>query len=154
MYLLASSAVAQSRDILQTKLNLLFGQFEIVPVEPFSMATTDDFLKKRTGDLLPKEYRSFLTAVTNGSPFYLDVLTRPLTKTSFPDPGKAMVESFKTTLMVSPGILSQYFHSLLSQLRDSKKPETLDSKELKILLVVADKKRRVGEIASQSSLSK
>ncbi len=169
MYLLASSAVAQSRDILQTKLNLLFGQFEIVPVEPFSMATADDFLKKRTGDLLPKEYRAFLTVVTNGSPFYLDVLMRPLAKTSFPDPGKAVVESFKTTLMVSPGILSQYFHSLLSQLRDSHlpvrartqtggtqtgKPETLDSKGLKILLAVADKKRRVGEIASHSSLSK
>lgn len=154
MYLLASSSIAQSRDILQTKLNLLFGQFEIVPVEPFSMSTTDDFLKKRIGDLLPKEYRAFLTSVTNGSPFYLDVLTRHLAKTSFLDPWKAVVESFKTTLMVSSGILSQYFHSLLSQLRDSKKPETMNSKGLKILLAVADKKRRVVEIALQSSLSK
>ena len=154
MYLLASSAVTQSRNILQTKLNLLFGQFEMVPVEPFSMNTADEFLKKRRGDLLPKEYRSFLIAVTNGSPFYLDVLTRHLANSSFSDPGKAIVESFKATLMASPGILSQYFNSLLSQLCDPKKPETLDSIGLKILLAVADKKHRVSEIVAHSSLSK
>ena len=154
MYLLASSAIAQSREILQTKLNLLFGQFEVAPIEPFSMSTADEFLKKRGGESLPKEYRSFLIAVTNGSPFYLDVLTRPLAKSSFSDPGKAVVESFKAALMASPGILSQYFHSLLSQLTDPRKPETMDPRGLKVLLAVADKKHRVDEIVSHSSLSK
>ncbi len=154
MYLLASSAVAQSRDILQTKLNLLFGQFEMVPVEPFSMNTADEFLTRRGGEALPREYRSFLIAVTNGNPFYLDVLTRHLANSSFPDPQKAIVESFRTTLMVSSGILSQYFHSLLSQLNDSAKPEALGPTELKILLAVAERKHRVSEIVSYSSLSK
>lgn len=154
MYLLASSAVAQSWDILQTKLNLLFGQFEMVSVEPFSMTIADEFLKRRGGEALPKEYRSFLIAVTNGNPFYLDVLTRRLANSSFPDPQKAIVESFRTTLMVSSGILSQYFHSLLSKLNDSAKPEALDPAELKIILAVANKKHRVSEIVSYSSLSK
>lgn len=154
MYLFASSAVPQAREILRTKLNLLFGQFEIVPVAPFSVETAEKFLKNRLGEQFSKPYRSFLISVSGGSPFYLDGLTRSLKCPPPADPGRAIVESFKANLWASQGMLFQYFNARLSPLNPVPDSEMFTSDQVKVLLTVAGGGRRLEEITAGGSLSK
>lgn len=147
MYILASSAVSQAKEILKTKLNLLFGNFELVPVEPFQTAAADEFLSQRLGHLqLSRDHRSFIISVTNGNPFYLDVLTRILQSASpGADPQQAILGAFKSAIFSSQGVLSQYFAVLTSR---------LEYFSLKVLASVAQENRRIEEIASQCGISK
>jgi len=49
MYVLASSAVEEARRVLRDRLAVLFGHFEIIPVEPFDPATSVRFLTELGG---------------------------------------------------------------------------------------------------------
>lgn len=74
MFIMISSKANLAKKILKEELNLLFGNFEIVDVEPFNDLTAEQFLKHTLSELLAPHQRQFIIWLTGGYPFYLDVL--------------------------------------------------------------------------------
>ena len=119
MYVISSSQVTYAKKILAGELLLLFGNFEIIQLQPFDYATCCEFLKKRFPDInLPKNLADFLIAFSEGHPFYLDILSnklkekaRELNKTEISH--NLLAQALNSLIYDSKGILNQYFTSIL-----------------------------------------
>jgi hypothetical protein len=104
MYIFTSSQVSFAKKILAGELSLLFGNFEVVHLEPFDYRTCCNFLEKRFGNIaLPQSYRDFLISFSERHPFYLDILSNKLMEKA-----KELNEN-----EISPGLISQTFNSLI-----------------------------------------
>lgn len=116
MYIVSSSQKTLLKDILSRKLSLLFGNFEVVEVEGFDNHTARSYV----ADKLPAagEHRhisDYMIQVTQGSPFYLEVLSARFGELTrmFPDksPEETLLDSFADILYSAEGILNQYFNN-------------------------------------------
>lgn len=120
MYLLASSSFSASRKILAEKLSLLFGNFERVYLEPFDFETTFQFIDTKLSPVTaPRNFKHFLSAFTDGHPFFLQTITshlreRALAKSEVTLSAATIEEVFLKLLYESQGILNQYFMKLIS----------------------------------------
>lgn len=120
LYLLASSRVPLAQTILRQRLSLLFGNFEVVTLNPFDSKTALDYLEKRWHlAALDSEMKQFLIILTGGHPFYLNVIGQHLS----PTPASELRQSSKSVLSVlekllfnAQGILNQYFTTRLESL--------------------------------------
>ncbi len=123
-YILVSSSVRLAREILAQKLALLFGHFERIDLGPFDFATSDRFIERHLEPaVLEPASRRFLTSMTDGHPFYLNVLTQRLREETERQMSgqvtRSMVFSvFKRTLFDADGILNQCFLKRLSRWTD------------------------------------
>lgn len=123
-YILISSSVRLSREILAQKLALLFGHFERIDLGPFDFNTSDRFVQSHLEPaVMEASLRRFLVALTDGHPFYLNVLTQRLreeTERQFAGQvTRSMVFSvFKRLLFDADGILNQCFVKRLSRWTD------------------------------------
>jgi len=89
MYLLASSSVDDARRILQERLALLFGHFEVIAVGPFDLATGVRFLADHAGlAALGPAALIVLADLTEGHPFYLECVAQAV-KAAGPTDGAA-----------------------------------------------------------------
>lgn len=126
MYILISSRVNKAKFILSEKLSLLFGKFEIIFLELFTLTETMDFLNKKLHPYkIPDKYSTFLTWITDGSPFYLDLFASELKNYSAFSSTKIITQEqiqqvFKSLLFNSKSFLFQYFYSKLKNLYKSK----------------------------------
>jgi len=79
MYVVASSLPRKAHNIFREQLALLFGNFEVLEVEPFTFSESDEWIQEQ---LAPKEVspvvRTALIQLTDGHPYYLNVLLRGL----------------------------------------------------------------------------
>ena len=142
MYILASSAVAEARKILQERLAVLFGHFEIIPVEPFDLATSVRFLTEQAGlQGLGLPTAIALADVAEGDPSVLDQMAQAL-----PAGGQATADDIVpalTTLLFRPtGALAIACRTLLDRLPAARRPMVLP-----VLLAVAQGHHRIGAIA-------
>lgn len=119
MYILISSQISYAKRILANELSLLFGNFEVVALEPFDYPTCCKFLEKRFQDInLSRTFRDFLIAESRGYPFYLDILSNKLKEKAKEldrveiTPG-LISQAFNSLIYDSQGILNQYFTSML-----------------------------------------
>ncbi len=124
MYIMVSSATHQAHNILNKKLSLLFGNFEIVNMQPLNNKTAASFMDKRIGAVkISDDLKKFLIYLTGGYPFYLSIITEQIR--SLCHEGKIdsvtddiVISSLEETLHKSHGILNQHFnnkyHSLLN----------------------------------------
>lgn len=123
-YILISSSVRLSKDILAQKLALLFGHFEQIDLGTFDFATTDRFIQRHLEPaVMDAPTRRFLVALTDGHPFYLNVLVQRLREETERQLSgqvtRSMVFSvFKKMLFDADGILNQCFVKRLSRWTD------------------------------------
>ena len=74
-YIVTSSSVKQAKVILSEKLQLLFGNFEIIELGEFDFSSSRDFLSARLeGFGISDHYIKFIIHFTNGHPFYLSII--------------------------------------------------------------------------------
>lgn len=74
-YIVTSSSVSQAKQILAEKLQLLFGNFEIMELEEFDFTTSKNFLLSRFEPFaIGEEHIRFMISFTDGHPFYMDVI--------------------------------------------------------------------------------
>ena len=79
LYFMASSLQETARRILTEKLSLLFGHFEVIDVEPFSVRTSREFIDASLkGAQIKDQLKNFLVDFTGGHPLYLNMLTTEL----------------------------------------------------------------------------
>lgn len=140
MYIIISSLPYKANGILSKNLSLLFGNFEVITVEPFDVREADKYLDTR---LLPNALapglRDFIVHFTGGYPFYLDLLCDAVSTSSHPD----LVQILEGLLFSSSGILNQRFHNYLKRFSDS----AYAADYIGILHVVAAGHNKIKDIA-------
>lgn len=127
MFIIASSCPYKAKVVLSQDLSLLFGNFEVLTVEPFDIKSSDEYLKERLGGRIDGAVRDFLVHLTGGHPFYLEVFAQlfaPLEKkTDFCRCSKVsheeLVDSLENLFFSSSGVLNQKYISYLKRFQDS-----------------------------------
>jgi hypothetical protein len=140
MYLILSSLQNKAHEILSKNLSLLFGNFEVIKIEPFDVREAGKYLDTR---LLPgtlnAESRNFIVQFSGGYPFYMDLFCDAVSGSSHPD----MVQAMDSLLFSASGILNQRFYNYLKRFSDS--PYVLDY--IGVLHAVANGQNRIKDIA-------
>ena len=81
LYCLASSRMFKTRVILSKQLSLLFGNFEIITIEPFDIHTSGCYLDQHIPCLkLNPQLKDFIINFTGGYPLYLELIADALAK--------------------------------------------------------------------------
>ncbi|MFC1644094.1 ATP-binding protein [Candidatus Omnitrophota bacterium] len=115
MYIVSSSQKTLLKEILSRKLSLLFGNFEVLEINGFDNQTARSFISDKIKDLdFREDIQNYLIQVSQGSPFYLEVLASRFSelikrKDSKHDAKECLLNAFAELLYESNGVLNQYF---------------------------------------------
>jgi hypothetical protein len=116
LYIIISSLKFKTKSILSKNLSLLFGNFEVVEVEPFDIKTSKEYLRhKLQGMNIDAGLESFLFHFTGGYPFYLEIVTEALQKYR----GNNLADVLENILFEPAGILNQKFSNYLKRFMDT-----------------------------------
>jgi hypothetical protein len=139
MYIIISSMKYKAKAILSRNLTLLFGNFEIILIEPFNIKTTEQYFEYKLSDLnLNKGLKNFLVHFTGGYPFYLELISDTLLKSNQPD----LTDILEDLLFDSQGTLNQRFSNYIKRFLDS----PLSNDCISILYLISSGKNRIKEI--------
>jgi hypothetical protein len=115
MFIIASSSVYKAKTILSGDLSLLFGNFEVITVEPLDVRSSCEFLKLKLQSANVKdEIKNFIVNFTGGYPVYLDIVSQALIKSS----AAGLADALENLLFSSSGILNQKFSNYLKRFQD------------------------------------
>jgi len=104
------------KAILSKQLSLLFGNFQIIEVEPFDIKTSEGYLEHKLNQTdFNIGLRNFIVHFSGGYPFYLEVIADALLKIDKPD----LADILEALLFVPSGILHQRFSNYLKRFLDS-----------------------------------
>jgi len=117
LFMIISSLPYKSKNILSKNLSLLFGNFEIITVEPFNIKESESYLESKfseSGLTLDPGVRSFIVNFTGGYPFYLEVISREYIKSGCAN----LNETLKNLLFEPSGTLNLRFSNYLRRFLD------------------------------------
>lgn len=118
LYIIVSSMKFKTKAVLSKNLSLLFGNFELVTVEPFDIKTSEEYLAYKLQNLninMDRGLKNFIVHFTGGYPFYLEVIAEELLKSG----QNNLVDVLENLLFLSSGILNQRFSNYLKCFLDS-----------------------------------
>jgi hypothetical protein len=140
MYIILSSMKFKAKAVLSKNLSLLFGNFEVVTVEPFDIRVSEEYLAARlSGANLSVPLKNFIVHFTGGCPMYLEVIANAL----LGHKGGTLSEILESMLFDSSGLLNQRFSSYVKSFLD--RPHSNDY--ISILYLVSNGRNRIKEIA-------
>lgn len=140
MYIIVSSMKFKARTILSKNLSLLFGNFEIITVEPFDIKTSEEFLKVRTANLsLSQPMANFIVYFTGGYPMYLEVVAAALLENK----GAPLAQTLEGLLFDSSGVLNQRFSNYIKSFLD----HTHSNDYVSILYLISSGRNRIKDIS-------
>ncbi|PIP20645.1 MAG: hypothetical protein COX40_03630 [Candidatus Omnitrophica bacterium CG23_combo_of_CG06-09_8_20_14_all_40_11] len=140
LYIIISSMELKTKIILSKNLSLLFGNFQIITIEPFDIKTSEDYLNYRLGELnLNTGLKNFLIHFTGGNPFYLELISKELLKTETID----LTDILEDLLFLPAGILNQKFSNYLKRFLNI--PYSQDY--ITILYLISDGHNKLKDIA-------
>jgi AAA+ ATPase superfamily predicted ATPase len=113
MFLVTTSRPERGLAIFREKLSLLFANFEIVKLGPFDFDECREFMNSHfLLSRFSEALRRFVIRMTNGCPYYLEVLASRLERCAFEahlNDRKLLIEAFKQELDSPDGVLNHYF---------------------------------------------
>jgi len=140
LYVIISSMLYKAKAILANELSLLFGNFEVITVEPFDIPTSMEFLLRRMGArAAPGHVRDTIVYFTGGNPWYLDVIADALAQS----PRQDLTDTLENLLFSTSGVLHQRFTSSLKRFQDSQ----FSHDYLGILHLVSSGQNKIKDIA-------
>ncbi len=155
LYVIISSMPFKARSILSKQLSLLFGNFEVVNIEPFDIYTSSRYLEQRLPALklennglasdcqshkLEPGLKDFIINFTGGYPLYLELICDALMKT---DSCADIAGILEGLLFNTSGILNQRFSNYIKRFLDL--PASNDY--ISILYLIASGRNRIKDIA-------
>ena len=141
LYCLTSSMMFKTKVILSKQLSLLFGNFEIVTVEPFDIHTSHRYLDLHLPGLRVKPgLKDFVINFTGGYPLYLELIADALSKT---DVSVDLADVLEDLLFNSSGILNQRFSNYIKRFMDA----PVGNDYIAILYLIASGRNRIKDIA-------
>ncbi|TRZ95104.1 hypothetical protein D4R78_04440 [bacterium] len=140
MYIIISSLKFHTKNILAKNLSLLFGNFELITVEPFDIKTSEEYLDSRIGNLnITKGFKDFIIHFTGGYPLYLELIAEALLK-----PNSASLSNILEDLLFNAsGALNQRFSNYIKRFLD--KPYSQEY--ISILYLIANGQNKIKELA-------
>jgi hypothetical protein len=140
LYIIISSLKHKARGILSKDLSLLFGNFEIITVEPFDIKTSHDYLTSSLQSITIQDaLKNFIVHFTGGCPLYLKVISETLTRY----PQASLVNILEELLSDSSGLLFQNFSNYVNRFQGS----ASKNEQLAILFMIADGHNKIKDIA-------
>jgi hypothetical protein len=140
LYVIISSMKFKTRAVLSKDLSLLFGNFQLLSLEPFDIKTSEEYLDYKLAGLdLSPGLKNFLVHFTGGYPFYLEIITEALAKSR----AVSLVDILLDLFFESQGVLHQRFSTYLKRFQDD--PNSHDY--LAILYLIAGGHNRIKDIA-------
>ncbi|MFT7637349.1 MAG: hypothetical protein ACI9Y8_001123 [Candidatus Omnitrophota bacterium] len=115
MYIVLSSQPDVCKQILTTKLSLLFGNFECIELNSLQCNTVHRFVERKMGPTaLPLSLMKYLISLTDGHPFYIsaicDALKVIIERETAPTVTTTIVmEALQDTFYEHNGVLNQHF---------------------------------------------
>jgi hypothetical protein len=151
LYVIISSTKHKAREILAKNLSLLFGNFEVLQIEPFDIKTSERYLVNRLQGLtLNNSLRDFIVHFTGGYPVYLELISDALLKQPSLDSKlvtsqqpQFLIDILQNLLFDSSGILNQKFSLYIKRFLDS----GLSNEHISILCLSAGDRNRLKDIA-------
>lgn len=141
LYCITSSMIFKARVILSKQLSLLFGNFEVVNIEPFDIHTSDRYLELCLPGLKSNPgLKNFIINFTGGYPLYLELIADALSKR---DVSAELANVLEDLLFKSSGILNQRFSNYIKRFLDT--PASNDY--ISILYLIASGRNRIKDIA-------
>jgi len=154
IYVVASSQGAVAKKILAEKLSLLFGNFEILDVEPLDSKTSQELISAHLKEIqISQPLRDFLADFTGGYPLYLNVIVRELLHLSSIHQQREiflplLTQAIENVLFYPWGILNRHFEMTVGPLCSSKSNWAMSS----VLIALTEGKHRLREAAQQAGL--
>lgn len=140
MYVIVSSMKFKAKAILSKNLTLLFGNFEVITVEPFDIKTSEEYLTDRLQDFnLNPGAKNFIVNFTAGFPLYLEVIADSLLKSAH----RTLPDILENLLFDSCGMLSQRFSNYIKRFLDF----PFSNDYVSILYLIASGRNKIKEIA-------
>lgn len=141
LYVIISSMPFKARFILSKQLSLLFGNFEVVNIEPFDIYSSSRYLEQRLPALkLEPGLKDFIINFTGGYPLYLELICDALSKADISADLAVILEGL---LFNTSGILNQRFSNYIKRFLDL--PASNDY--ISILYLIASGNNRIKDIA-------
>lgn len=141
LYVIISSMPFKARSILSKQLSLLFGNFEVVNIEPFDILTSSRYLEQRLSAIrLEPGLKDFIINFTGGYPLYLELICDALFKADISADLAGILEGL---LFNTSGILNQRFSNYIKRFLDL--PASNDY--ISILYLIASGRNRIKDIA-------
>ncbi|MDD5730159.1 MAG: ATP-binding protein [Candidatus Omnitrophica bacterium] len=140
LYIIISSFKFKASNILSRELSLLFGNFEVINVEPFDIRATEGYLEY-TGCVsnINGALKDFIVHFTGGYPFYLQVLADCLLKSPEPD----LLDILENLLFEPSGILNQRFSNCLKRFQET--PQ--DQQYVEVLYLISEGHNKTKDLA-------
>lgn len=150
LYVVTSSYQVQARTILSEKLSLLFGDFEVIAVQPFDVSTSLQLIDRQLGNIkIGLQLKNFLADFTGHHPLYINIVCQELIylcgvykqeEVYAPILGQAV-----ENLLFNPwGVLSRHFKFMINDLCRGRSEGTLAS----VLIALAQGKHRIADLSS------
>lgn len=140
MYMIISSMKFKAKEILSKDLSLLFGNFEVITVEPFDIGASSEYLNlKLAGLSIVNPLRDFIVHFTGGYPMYLEVISEALLRNR----GVDLAETLEDTLFSASGVLNQRFSNYMKRFSD----RSAGNDYIAILYLISSGRNRIKDIA-------
>lgn len=140
MFIIVSSLKCRAKDILSKGLSLLFGNFEVITLEPFDIKTSLEYLDIRLKAVnIPLPLKNFIVHFTGGYPMYLDIISESLVINK----GGSLAEKLEEILFSTSGALNQRFSNYLKRFND----RALGNDYVELLYLIASGRNKLKEIA-------
>ncbi len=149
LYIVSSSMPETAQVILSEKLSLLFGNFEVVFLEPFSIKTCHEYIAYHLGDVrISPALRDFLIDFTGGRPLYLRLLLEEIVHLSAVHRQQEVflplfTQAVERMIFNSWGVLTRHFDVLIDGLSSGRG----NSLHTDILVALARGRRKVKDLA-------
>lgn len=150
LYIIVSSMQYKTKVVLSKNLSLLFGNFELITVEPFDTKISEEYIDyKLTNFNLDVGLRDFLVHFTGGYPFYLDIITGALLKSNQANTAHlveavvTLIDILENLLFLPSGILNQRFSNYLKRFIDS----SYSNDYISILYLISSGHNKIKDIA-------
>jgi AAA+ ATPase superfamily predicted ATPase len=149
MYIVSSSRNEAIKKIISEKLSLLFGNFEVVKVANFDIATSARFIDmKFAGFEISLFLKKFLIMFTDGNPFYLSRIASRAKEIALERPSTLIDEGSIAVAILdlvyhANGVIHQYLLNFMLTVLDARNREN----DLSILTAIAHGRNTQSEIA-------
>ncbi len=140
MFIITSSLKFKAKEILAKGLSLLFGNFEVITVEPFDIKTSLEYLNFRLKAVnITAPFKDFIVHFTGGYPMYLEVISDSL----LVNKDATLAEQLEEVLFNTSGVLNQRFSNYLKRFND----RFMSNDYIAILYLISSGRNKLKEIA-------
>ena len=156
LYVVTSSNPQQSKKILSEKLSLLFGNFEMIPVDPLDPQISRQFIEETLQGIQIKEpLCDFLVDFTGGYPLYLHLICKELVSLSvLHDQDEifipALIQAVENTIFNRWGLISRHFELIVQELAAGKGNQIIPA----LLMCLANDKHKADDLCAELGFKK